>query len=112
MKEYWSNPKLDENEAFLKDFFLNKRYRKYFKTLFQTLSIFPLSTSRYKCSEDKNYIPTYDEVVHDSEGDLSEDEKTLEQQLEFEHKYNFRFEEPDPEFVSSYLFIFIVSSSQ
>nr|CAH0107860.1 unnamed protein product [Daphnia galeata] len=81
LKEYWSNPKLDENEAFLKDFFLNKRY---------------------KCSEDKNYIPTYDEVVHDSEGDLSEDEKTLEQQLEFEHKYNFRFEEPDPEFIKRY----------
>nr|CAG4640015.1 EOG090X05XL [Daphnia pulex] len=81
LKEYWSNPKLDENEAFLKDFFLNKRY---------------------KCSEDKNYIPTYEEVVHDSEGDLSEDEKTLEQQMEFEHKYNFRFEEPDPEFIKRY----------
>nr|CAG4639174.1 EOG090X05XL [Daphnia magna] len=81
LKEYWSNPKLDENESFLKDFFLNKRY---------------------KCSEDKNYIPTYDEVVHESEGDLSEDEKILEKQLEFEHKYNFRFEEPDPEFIKRY----------
>nr|CAG4641688.1 EOG090X05XL [Eurycercus lamellatus] len=81
LKEYWCDPKLDENEKFLKDFFLNKRY---------------------KDEEDKNRIPTYDEVVHDSEGDLSEDEKTLEKQLEFEHKYNFRFEEPDPEFIKRF----------
>nr|CAG4644785.1 EOG090X05XL [Leptodora kindtii] len=81
LKEFWSNPKLDENEKFLRDFILNKRYLD---------------------SEDKDYIPTYEEVVHDSEGDLSEDEKTLEKQTEFEQKYNFRFEEPDPEFIKRY----------
>nr|CAG4649324.1 EOG090X05XL [Scapholeberis mucronata] len=81
LKQYWSDPKLDENEKFLKDFFLNKRY---------------------KSSEDKSYIPTYDEIVCEPEEDLSEDEKILEKQMEFEHKYNFRFEEPDPEFIKRY----------
>nr|CAG4643200.1 EOG090X05XL [Ilyocryptus agilis] len=81
LKKYWNDPNLEENEKFLKDFFLNKRY---------------------KDLDDKNYIPSYEEVVHDSEEDLSEDEKTLEKQQEFEHKYNFRFEEPDPEFIKRF----------
>merc|ERR1712071_18411 len=59
-------------------------------------------TSQQKENDDKEYIPTYEEIVHDSEGDLSEDEKTLEQQSEFEHKFNFRFEEPDAEYIKRY----------
>jgi hypothetical protein len=55
--------------------------------------------------EDDDYIPTYDEIVHDSDANLSEDEKTIEKQEEFEHKFNFRFEEPDKEFVSSFLYL-------
>ena len=35
-------------------------------------------------------VPTYDEIVHDSDDDLSEDEKTVNLQDEFEHKFNFR----------------------
>jgi len=81
LKDFWSDPKLDENEKFLKDFILNERYKE---------------------KEDKNYIPTYEEIVHDSEGGLSEDEKTLEEQAEFEHKFNFRFEEPDQEYIKKY----------
>jgi len=43
-------------------------------------------------------IPTYEEIVQDE--DISEEEKEIEKQEEFERKYNFRFEEPDPDFVS------------
>lgn len=34
--------------------------------------------------------------------DLSEEEKIVENQEQFERKFNFRFEEPDPEFIKSY----------
>ena len=68
-------------------------------------SLFSKHNFRYKEKED-DYIPTYDEIVHDSDGGLSEDEKTLEQQAEFEHKFNFRFEEPDAEYVLQFAITF------
>ncbi|KAF5269810.1 hypothetical protein FQR65_LT05856 [Abscondita terminalis] len=80
LKDYWDNPKLDSKEKFLRDYILNNRFME---------------------SENSNYIPTYDEIVHDSD-DLSEDEKTLDTQDEFEHKYNFRYEEPDQDFIKRY----------
>lgn len=78
LKDYWSNPKLADEEKFLRDYILNKKFLS---------------------KEDENYIPTYEEVIHDSDQDLSEDEAQIEKQEEFEQKYNFRFEEPDQDFV-------------
>ncbi|KAF0301157.1 Protein KRI1 [Amphibalanus amphitrite] len=79
LKDAWSNPKISKDEAFLRDYILSKRYLE---------------------EGDDSYVPSYEEVVHDSEGDLSEDERTVGKQEAFEQKFNFRFEEPDQEFVA------------
>ena len=81
LRDYWNEEKLDDGEKFLKDYLLNKRYLD---------------------KDDDGYVPSYDEIVHDSDDDLSEDERNVEKQEEFEHKFNFRFEEPDEEFIKRY----------
>lgn len=81
LRDFWNNPNLDENEKFLRDYILNNKYL------------------------DKNQTNghlNYEQVIHDSDDNLSEDEKNIEKQEEFEHKYNFRFEEPDREFIKRF----------
>ncbi|CAK8676043.1 unnamed protein product [Clavelina lepadiformis] len=74
---YWQNPDLDENEKFLRDYILNRRY----------LDV-----------EEKSSL-----TDSDREGDSdTEDEMFVKKQENFEHKYNFRFQEPDSKFIQSY----------
>ncbi|ERL90884.1 hypothetical protein D910_08229 [Dendroctonus ponderosae] len=75
LRDFWNHPELDEDEKYLRDYFLNKRYLE----------------------EDRgDHIPTYEEIVNPI------DETELEKQEEFEHKFNFRFEEPDQDFIKRY----------
>ncbi|XP_001659705.2 protein KRI1 homolog [Aedes aegypti] len=74
LKEFWSSKSLSKEDAFLKDYILNKRF-----------------------VDSSGDVPTYDDIVA-----TSEDEEELEKQEEYERQYNFRFEEPDAEFIKRY----------
>ncbi|CAB3244382.1 unnamed protein product [Arctia plantaginis] len=77
LKALWSDPNLNEGEAFLRDYILNKQY---------------LEEGDIGEAKDK---------VRDDE-DLEADEERVEEQGKFERAYNFRFEEPDQEYLKRF----------
>ena len=84
LKSFWADPHLEKEEEFLRDYILGQGHR----------------------DNADITVPTYEEVVGGQEdvegGSDSEDEEALEEQEEFERKFNFRFEEPEGDLVSCY----------
>lgn len=88
LRDFWTDPNLDPKEKFLRDYVLNKKFLG--------------RDDDDEDEEEEEALRPYDKIIHDSDENLSEDEKNIEKQEEFEHKYNFRFEEPDQEFIKRY----------
>lgn len=75
LRNFYNDPNLDENEKFLRDYFLNKRYK-----------------------DDNESELDEEEVLKEVEAD----EKEFDAEELFVAKVNHRFEEPDREFIKSY----------
>lgn len=75
LKQRWTmEDELNDNEKFLRDYLLYKKYK-----------------TDEKDGNDR--IPTYEEIIQEEEEDRAD---------QFEQKFNFRFEEPDQDFLKQY----------
>ncbi|CAF2782593.1 unnamed protein product [Rotaria sp. Silwood2] len=84
LHDYWNDPSLSERDRFLRDFILNKMHLQH--------------ADDDDDDDDETRIPSYDEIINQKEDDDEEFEKAEE----FERKFNFRYQEPDSEFLKRY----------
>ena len=79
LNRYWNNDQLGNDEKFLRDYILKKQF----------------------IADKSSTVPAYNEIISGFEDDEAS-EGELDRAEDFERKYNFRYEEPDAEFIKQY----------
>jgi protein KRI1 len=111
LRDFWNSEQLDENEKFLRDFILNKG------TSDLSLQVWNSNPKDHRIRIIRSYFIMSgfkdrhegESESEDEEEDLKADERLLAEQEEFEHKYNFRYEEPDQVRLSNNIFVEVIN---